>query len=239
MSLTEQEVLRYARHIILPEVGGRGQRKLKAASVLLAGLGATGSAAGLYLAAAGIGQLTLVDREPVSLADLAGSIAHTRERVGMDRATSAAVALRQINPDAEVVVQRDLLPASGRAHQVVLASTGDWQAAEGAARHAGASLVLMGISGAAGAAAAFGPGQPCLQCLGPERAAATGLAPERGWAVAAAAGVLGTAAATEVIKLLLGTGVTLSGRVLLYDGWRAVFEERYFERQADCPYCGQ
>jgi molybdopterin/thiamine biosynthesis adenylyltransferase len=245
MSLTEQEILRYSRHIILPEVGGRGQKKLKSASVLLAGLGASGSAAALYLAAAGIGQITLWDPALVTPHDLESGIAHDRSRIGMPRARSAAAPMRAINPAAVIEVldrEGDVL-GSVPAHQVVLASAGDWGALSEATRKSGAPAVLYGAHGASGAVAAFGcgDGQPCFRCLGVDQARAAGLFPEEGVlpAIAAAAGVTGVVAATEAIKLILGAGDPLFGRVLCYDGWRATFREEHFARKPDCPRCGQ
>lgn len=240
MSLTEQEILRYSRHIILPEVGGRGQRKLKAASVLLAGLGPSGSAAALYLAAAGIGRLTLWDPELVSPHDLEGGIAHDRSRIGLPRARSAAEPLRAINPAAEVEVldrESDLLGAVPE-HHVVVASAGDFGALSQAARLCGAGTVLCGVHGASGAVAVFRDGEPCLECLGAEPARAAGLYPDSpGASLAAAAGVIGVIAATEAIKLILGVGTPLTGRVLHYDGWTAAFAEEPFGRRSDCPVC--
>lgn len=240
MSLTEQEILRYSRHIILPEVGGRGQKKLKGASVLLAGVGAAGSAAALYLAAAGVGRLTLWDPGLLTLQDLEGGIAHDRSRIGMPRARSAAEPLRAINPDAEVAVldRENDVAGSVAEHQVVLLSAGDWSDVEPAVLKAGGSAVLYAVHGARGAATVTGPKGPCLACLG-ARAQAYGLFPEDGTvpAVAAAAGVVGVVAATEAVKLIIGAGTPLTGRVFRYDGWLARFDEEYFERNAACPVC--
>lgn len=239
MSLTEQEILRYSRHIILPEVGGRGQRKLKGASVLVAGLGASGSAAALYLAAAGIGQITLWDPGLLSPADLQSAIAHEFSRVGEPRARSAAVPMRAINPDADIRVldrESDVVGAVPE-HQVLVASAGDFEAMVAAALQSGGSAVLCATHGASGAAAAFRQGEPCLNCLGAERGRTLGLYPEGGApAVAAAAGVIGVMAATEAVKIILGTGSPLFGRVLCYDGWNAQFREEYVEK--GCPLCG-
>lgn len=242
MSLTEQEILRYSRHIILPEVGGRGQKKLKGAAVLVAGLGAAGSAAALYLAAAGIGQITLWDPGLVAPGDLGGSIAHDRSRIGMPRARSAAAPLRAINPDARVEVldrESDVVGALN-AHQVLLTSAGDWASLVPAAMGAGVAALCFGTQGAAGAVGLFRPGEPCPACLGAERARALGLMPEEGGAgaVAAAAGVVGVVAATEAIKLILGVGTPLVGRVLTYDGWTARFREEPFGRVPGCRVCG-
>jgi molybdopterin/thiamine biosynthesis adenylyltransferase len=240
-SLTEQEIVRYSRHIILPEVGGRGQKKLKGASVLLAGLGAAGSAAALYLAAAGIGRITLWDPALVTPQDLEGGIAHDRSRLGTPRSRSAAVPLRAINPDSEVAVldrENDVAGAMPD-YQVALLSGGDWLDLEPAALKAGASAVLYAAHGARGAVTVARPEGPCLDCLGGVRAQALGLYPEEGGAaaVAAAAGVVGVVAATEAIKLIVGTGSPLTGRVLRYDGWLARFDEDFFERVPGCPVC--
>lgn len=241
MSLTEQEIVRYSRHIILPEVGGRGQRKLKAASVLLAGLGAAGSATGLYLAAAGIGRLTLWDPGLLTPHDLESGIAHDAARVGMPRARSAAEALKRVNPDAviDVLDRESDVVGTVPAHQVVLASMGDWADLGAAARKSGIVAVLCGVHGATGAVGAFRTDTPCLTCLGIERARSLGLQPEGGAeAIAAAAGVIGVVAATEAVKLILGIGTPLTGRVLLYDGWNAAFREEAYERNPGCPVCG-
>lgn len=241
MSLTEQEIVRYSRHIILSEVGGRGQRKLKGASVLLAGLGAAGSAAGLYLAAAGIGRLTLWDPGLLTPQDLESGIAHDVARVGMPRSRSAAAALTRMNPDAviEVLDRESDVAGTVPAHQVVLASMGDWDDLVAAALAAGTAAVLCGVHGAAGAVGVVRRESPCLTCLGAERARGLGLHPEGGAAaIAAAAGVIGVVAATETVKLILGIGTPLTGRVLLYDGWSATFREESYERNAGCPVCG-
>jgi len=235
VSLSDQEVIRYSRHIILPEVGGRGQKKLKAASVLLAGLGAAGSAAALYLAAAGIGRLALWDPGLVTLQDLEGGIAHDRSRVGLPRAASAAVPLTAIHPDAEVeVLDREIdLIGNLPGHDVVLLSSGDWAVLSPAVSRA----VYFGVHGAAGAVTVVLPGGPCLDCLGAERAGGLGLRPNQGAAVAAAAAVVGVVAATEAIKLILGIGTPLTGRVLSYDGWTCRFTETEFGAREGCRTC--
>lgn len=243
MSLTEQDIIRYSRHIILPEVGGRGQKKLKAGSVLLCGAGAAGSAAALYLAAAGIGRLTLWDPGLVTPQDLESGIAHTTARVGEPRARSAAEPMRAIYPEAQVEVldrESDVYSALPE-YQVVLLESGDWQALEAGALKAGASAVLYAVHGASGAVTVTRPAGPCLHCLGAQQARAWGLAPGEGAlpAVSAAAGVIGVMAATEAIKLILGIGQPLVGRVIRYDGWLARFEEETYSRAAECPVCGK
>jgi len=255
MSLTEQEILRYSRHIILPEVGGRGQKRIKASSVLVAGLGAAGSPAAMYLAAAGVGRITLWDPADLTAADLTGAIAHTRARIGQNRAESGRAKLEGINPDAEInaVTDPDVLPALVAGHQVVVATTGDWTAVQSAAAASGAAVVFAGVHGASGALFAYRPGEPCLGCIGPDAAADAGLLPEEtgsgdvdtrfagsggvGRVVSAAGGVIGTAAATEALKLILGIGTPLTGRILRYDGWDARFREVRVTRRSDCSLC--
>lgn len=242
MSLTEQEILRYSRHIILPEVGGRGQRRLKAGSVLIAGLGPAGSAAALYLAAAGIGKLTLWDAGLVTPADLEAAIAHDRHRIGIPRARSARESLTAINPGAQVAVldrESDVIGAVAE-HQVVVATTGDWNGLQVEAVRGGSSAVFAAAHGASGAAMAYRPGEPCLGCVDPERALAMGFRPEgEGSAIAAAAGVIGVVAATEAVKLILGIGTPLAGRILAYDGWEARFREVPVSRREGCQICGK
>jgi len=240
MSLTEQEILRYSRHIILPEVGGRGQKRIKAASVLIAGLGAVGSAAALYLAAAGVGRITLWDAAALTEEDLTGAIAHARSRIGQNRAVSASASLAAINPDAAVTalsVSCAPVEAVGD-HQVVMATMGDWMALQAEAIRCEVPLVFAGASGGSGAAMAYRPGEPCLGCVDEDRAAALGLRPEGATgAVSAAAGVIGVAGATEVIKLILGVGTPLTGRILAYDGWESRFREAPVVRREDCRLC--
>lgn len=226
MSLTEAEILRYSRHIILPEVGGRGQRRLKESSVLIAGLGPTGSAAALYLAAAGISRIALWDPALVTEADLQGAIAHDRSRLGLNRAQSAQVPLQAINPDARVdlVAGEQALLGAVAAHGVVLATAGDWGGLQAAAAAAEKPVVFAATHGASGALFVAQPGTPDLTCA--QAALGDALAPESGEALAAASGVMGVAAATEVVKLILTIGTALTGRALLYDGWDATFQEK-------------
>lgn len=241
MSLTEQDILRYSRHIILPEVGGRGQRRIKAAAVLVAGLGAAGSAAALYLVAAGVGRLTLWDPAPLSEADLEQALGHERGDLGRNRAAAAREKLLAINPDAAVTASADpgALPGLVEGHQVVVATCGDWPALQAAVLRAGAAAVFAAVHGASGAAFAHRPGAPCLGCVPPAEREAAGLFPEGGEGkVGAAGGVVGVAAATEALKLILGIGAPLTGRLWSYDGWTARFREVRVERRPECPLCG-
>ncbi|HYG60475.1 MAG TPA: ThiF family adenylyltransferase, partial [Symbiobacteriaceae bacterium] len=146
MSLSEQEIIRYSRHIILPEVGGRGQQKLKAGAILLAGLGAAGSAAAMYLAAAGVGRLTLWDPGVVTAQDLVGAIAHDRGRIGWPRARSAAVPLRAIQPGARVEVLDRESDVAGclPEHHILLLSAGNWAQLDEPALRGGTPVIYCG-----------------------------------------------------------------------------------------------
>jgi len=245
MTLTEQEVLRYSRHIILPEIGGRGQVRIKESVVLVAGLGAAGSAAALYLAAAGVGRMTLWDPANVTLPDFTSSIAHIRAHIGRNRAESARTKLLGINPDTAVTVSTDpdALAALVPAHQIVVATAGDWKAIQEAALRSGTAVVFAGVHEAEGAVFSYRPGEPCLGCIDPAVAAQAGLQPEgadgAGRVVSAAGGVIGTAAATEALKLIVGIGSPLTGRVMCYDGWTARFREVRVTRRPDCPVCAR
>jgi len=241
MSLTEQEILRYSRHIILPEVGGRGQKRLKAASVLVAGLGPTGSAAALYLAAAGIGRITLWDPGILTPADLEGAVAHDRSRVGLPRARSAREPLAAINPEAEILVldRESDVAAAIPEYQVVVATAGDWRDLQREALRHGVDAVFAATHGSMGSAFVYKPGHPCLACIPAEKALAAGLRPEgEGYAIAAAAGVIGVVAATEAVKLILGIGSPLTDRLFSYEGWDARFRESPLSRRHGCELCG-
>lgn len=228
MSLSESEILRFSRHIILREVGGRGQRRLKQAHVLVAGLGAAGSTAALYLKAAGIGAMTLWDDGVVSQGDLAGSVVHAQERIGMARARSAAYTLGRLYPEGELTLldrEAELLMGLA-AYEVILLANGPWEAVLREADRLGIPVVLTAAHRGEGAVTVIAPDGPCFGCL-PERVRMlAGLYPEEGeGAVAPAAGVVGSMAAAEVIKRLLGVGEGLAGRILRWDGWGAQVQE--------------
>jgi molybdopterin/thiamine biosynthesis adenylyltransferase len=228
MSLSEAEILRFSRHIILREVGGRGQRRLKQAHVLVAGLGSAGSSAALYLKAAGIGALTLWDEGVVSQGDLAGSVVHAPERIGMARARSAAFTLSQLYQEGELTVldrEAELLMGLA-AYDVILLASGPWEAVLAEARRLGIPVVLTAAHRGEGAVTVIAPEGPCFECLPERLRLLAGLHPEEGeGAVAPAAGVVGTIAAAEVIKRLLGVGEGLAGRILRWDGWAATAAE--------------
>jgi len=242
VKLTEEQIRRYSRHIILPEVGGRGQRRILEASVVLGGLGAAGSVAAMYLAAAGVGRITLWDPAPVTEADLAAAVAYTVDKVGQNRAAAAAEVLRAINPDVTVQVAASEAEAGAGIEPggVVLLSAGEWRPLHDRAIREGARVVACGVHGAEGAFTVLQPGGPCLACLPPAVLQEAGLWPEEpeNPPLAPVAGVVGLGAATEVIKLILGVGVPLAGRLLRYEGWSASFRDQSLAVSGGCPVCG-
>lgn len=228
MSLSESEIHRFSRHIILREVGGRGQRRLKEAHVLVAGLGPAGSSAALYLKAAGIGAITLWDDGVVSQGDLAGSVVHAQERLGMARARSAAFTLARLYQEGELTVldrESELLMGLA-AYDAILLSSGPWESIIQAAERLAIPVVLTAAHSGEGAVTVIAPDGPCFGCLPERLRLLAGLYPEEGeGAIAPAAGVVGTMAAAEVIKRLLGVGEGLAGRILRWDGWDASVQE--------------
>lgn len=242
MMLTEEQIHRYSRHIILPEVGGRGQKRILEASVLLAGLGGAGSAAVLYLAAAGVGRIALWDPAPVTEADLTAAMAHTRAHLGLSRAASAAKAALAINPGVSVMLEESEDSAAEMLGPdwVVLLSAGPWRSLHDRAIRQGAKVVACGAHGAGGAVTLFQPGGPCLACSDADLLREARLYGEEAGEspVAAAAGVVGLMAAAEVIKVILGKGTGLVGRLLTYDGWEAAVDELPLKGRGGCPICG-
>lgn len=220
MGLNEAEVLRYARHIILGEVGGRGQLRLRRGGVLLLGLGGVGCGAAAYLIAAGVGRLGLADPRPVGTAANSGAILLAGAAAASPRAAAAAGPLQALNPHGQVEVLADWPEPAAAAQagwDLVIASAGDWAAWAGAAT---VPLLLAGAAGDYGALAWLTPGPAAAAQLVALQAA--GLAPEADAVLAPVAGAVGAAAATEAIKRILGIGTPLVG-MLAYDGAAAGF----------------
>jgi molybdopterin/thiamine biosynthesis adenylyltransferase len=249
MALSDDEIDRYARHIILREIGGPGQARLKAARVLVVGAGGLGSPALLYLAAAGVGTLGIVDDDTVALSNLQRQVLHTTAQVGAPKTASAAAALAALNPNVTVEAHALRLDAANAAalvatHDVVL--DGSDNAATRAAVNAACVAARRPLVGGAigqweGQLSVWAPhlGAPCLACAFPEQPA-PGLAPgcaEAG-VVGALPGVLGAMQALEAIKLITGAGQPLLGRLLLYDALWAETRTIAVARLAGCAVCG-
>jgi sulfur-carrier protein adenylyltransferase/sulfurtransferase len=246
--LTSEEVQRYSRHLILPEVGVDGQRKLKAGRVLCVGAGGLGSPAALYLAAAGVGTLGVIDFDAVDMSNLQRQILHGTPDVGRSKLQSARDRLTALNPNVRVESHETALTSKNaldicRDYDIILDGTDNF-----ATRYlVNDACVLLGKPNAYGSifrfegqASVFATkGGPCYRCLYPEPPP-PGLVPScaEGGVLGVLPGVIGTIQATETIKLILGSGGTLIGRLLLYDAWGMRFRELKLRRDVDCPVCG-
>ena len=251
MSLTDAQFERYARHLILDEVGEEGQAKLMAARVLVVGAGGLGSPLLLYLAAAGVGTLGVVDDDTVDLSNLQRQIVHPTARIGAAKVESARETVAAINPEVRVETHRLRLAPENAAALVgaydLIADGSDNFATRYllndvcfAARRPLVAAALSPFDGQLSTFKAFlGPPHPCYRCLFREPPPPD-LVPrcETAGILGAVAGVIGTLQATEVLKELLGIGESLSGQLLMYDALAASFHKIKLPRDPDCPTCG-
>ena len=247
---TEEQVQRYSRHIILPNIGGKGQRKLLDSSVLVIGAGGLGSPVAMYLAAAGIGKLGIVDFDQVDVTNLQRQILHTTVDVGRSKVGSAVEHLRAINPTIEVVGHETLLFSTNvfeifDGYDVIVDGTDNFPVrylVNDATQFTGKPLVYGSIYQFEGQATVFMPGQetPCYRCLFPAPPP-PGTVPScaEGGVFGVLPGVIGSIQATEAIKIITGEGDTLEGRLLLYDALTMDFQEMKIRWDADCPVCGK
>jgi adenylyltransferase/sulfurtransferase len=246
--LTKDELSRYSRHLILPEVGEAGQRKLKAARVLCVGTGGLGSPLALYLAAAGVGTLGLVDFDVVDASNLQRQIIHSTADIGRKKLDSAAEKLQALNPNLNVIKHDTLLTSANaldilKDYDVIADGTDNFPT-----RYlVNDACVLLGKPNAYGSIFRF-EGQasvfatkdgPCYRCLYPEPPP-PGLVPScaEGGVLGILPGLVGVIQATETIKLILGKGSTLVGRLLLVDALNMRFRELKLRKNPECPVCG-
>jgi sulfur-carrier protein adenylyltransferase/sulfurtransferase len=248
MALTPRERQRYSRHLLLPEVGEEGQRRLKSARVLCVGAGGLGSPAALYLAAAGVGTLGFVDFDVVDYSNLQRQIIHGTGDVGRSKLESAQSRIEELNPEVHVETfdAHFSVPnakALVEAFDVIVDGTDNFPA-----RYlVNDACVLYGKPNAWGSIFRFegqasvfaAPGGPCYRCLHPEPPPA-GLVPSCAEAgvLGVLPGVIGTIQATEALKLILGIGDSLVGRFLVYDALKMRFRELKLPKDPDCPVCG-
>lgn len=246
--LTNDEIARYSRHLILPEVGMEGQQKLKAAKVLCVGTGGLGAPLALYLAAAGVGTIGLVDFDTVDDSNLQRQIIHSTATVGMLKVDSAEIMLKGLNPHLNVVKHNTMLTSANaldilKDYDVIADGTDNFQT-----RYLvnDACVILKKPNAYAsifrfeGQASVFGTEQgPCYRCLYPEPPP-PGLVPScaEGGVLGILPGLLGVIQATETIKLILGIGEPLIGRLLLVDALGMSFRTLKLRKNADCPVCG-
>ena len=246
--LTREEILRYSRHLIMPEVGIQGQEKLKAASILLIGAGGLGSPLGLYLAAAGVGRLGIVDFDTVDFTNLQRQIIHRTEDVGRLKVESAKERITAINPDVEVTtfntkVSRENILELIKGYEIVIDGTDNFPTrylVNDACVFQKKPNIYGSIFRFDGQATVFYPFKgPCYRCLYPEPPP-PGMVPScaEGGVLGVLPGVIGLIQATEAIKLILGKGELLIGRLLLYNALKMEFREVKLRRNPDCPVCG-
>ena len=246
---TEDQVQRYARHIILPNVGGAGQRKLLDSSVLVIGAGGLGSPIALYLAAAGVGTLGIVDDDDVDLSNLQRQVIHTTDRIGTPKVDSAETSVKAINPDVDVVKYRVRLDASNimeiiEGYDVIVDGLDNFPTRyllNDASVRLRIPVVSASILGFDGQLSVFKPHDgPCYRCLYPVPPPAE-LAPSCGanGVLGVLPGTMGLLQATEVVKLVTGAGEPLIGRLLLYEALSASFTELKVRRDPECPICSR
>lgn len=250
MELSHQEIRRYARHLSLPEVGLAGQKKLRAASVLCVGAGGLGSPVALYLAAAGVGRLGIVDFDAIELSNLQRQILHATTDVGQSKTTSAAASLRRLNPEVEVCQHATRLTRANalgifRPYDLVVDGSDNFPTrylTNDACVLLKKTNVYGSISRFEGQASVFAPhlGGPCYRCLFPEPPP-PGTVPNcaEGGVLGVLPGVIGMLQATEALKLILGIGTSLLGRLLLYNALDLQFRELKLRRDPLCPICGE
>ena len=247
--MNDNQLLRYSRHILLDQIGIEGQQALLDARVLVIGAGGLGSPAAMYLAASGVGQLTLVDDDTVDLTNLQRQIAHTTQRVGQPKAASARSTLADINPEIAIVALQERVDDARLAElvassTVVLDCTDNFATRHAVNRACVAHQVPL-VSGAVirfdGQVSVFDPrtgSQPCYSCLFPQDQQFTDEACSTMGVFAPLVGVVGSMQAAEALKLIMGIGESLAGRLLLLDGLHMEWNSMRVARDPCCAVCG-
>ncbi len=246
--LSNEEILRYSRHLIMPEVGMEGQIKLKQAKVLLIGAGGLGAPLGLYLAAAGVGKLGLVDFDVVDFTNLQRQVIHSTSTVGKPKLDSARERLSGLNPHIEIATYETALSSQNaldlfRDYDIIADGTDNFPTrylVNDACVLLGKPNVYGSIFRFEGQASVFATEDgPCYRCLYPEPPP-PGLVPScaEGGVLGILPGLIGVVQATEVVKLIMGNGSSLVGRLLLYDALEMKFRELKLRKNPECPICG-
>ena len=250
MQLSNDEIRRYSRHLILPEVGLSGQKKICSTSVLCIGAGGLGSPIAMYLAAAGIGKLGIVDFDNVDFSNLQRQILHTDADVGRPKSQSAKETINGINPGVEVVIHNTRLTSENaieiiKHYDIVVDGTDNFPTrylTNDACVLLNKPNVYGSIFRFEGQASVFAPhlGGPCYRCLYPEPPP-PGMVPScaEGGVLGVLPGVIGCIQATEILKLALGKGSSLIGRLLLFNALDMKFRELKLRRDTQCPLCGE
>jgi len=253
MTLDDNQLDRYARHIILKEIGGPGQKKLFKSKVLVIGAGGLGSPVLMYLAAAGVGTIGIVDDDGVSLSNLQRQIIHSSENIGQAKTLSAKEALLKINPDTKIILHQIRLTKENacgliKDYDIVADGCDNFEtrlAVNAACFKEKVPLVSAALMKFDGQLATFRPDDigpdgnplPCYQCLVPQAPQIDGQTCAEVGILGTIAGVMGTLQATEVIKEILGIGDSLAGKLMLYNGLDATFKTIKLPKDPACPCC--
>lgn len=248
MEFTEEQIMRYSRHILLPEVGGEGQERLLRAKVVLVGAGGLGSPVGYYLAAAGVGTIGVIDNDRVELSNLQRQIAHNTNRLGVDKADSAKETYETLNPDVKVITHKERLTSANimdiiKDYDIVVDGSDNFPTrylVNDACVMLKKPLVSAAVFRFEGQVMTIQPGEgPCYRCLF-EVPPPPGMVPscQEAGILGVVTGVIGTIQATEVVKLILGIGRPLKGALLLWNALDMSFRTVRVPRNPDCPMCG-
>lgn len=249
IEFTDEQIERYSRHIILPEVGGAGQQKMLEARILLLGAGGLGSPAAYYLAAAGIGNLGIVDFDQVDLSNLQRQIIHSTERIGMLKTESAKKTIQALNPDVNVTLYNEKIDSSNilsiiKDYDYVVDGSDNFPTrylVNDACVMENKTLIHGSIYRFEGQVTVFKPNSgPCYRCLYPEPPP-PGMSPncQEGGVLGVLAGIIGNLQVVEVLKLILGIGEPLVGKLLIYDALKTEFRNLNLRKDASCPLCGE
>jgi adenylyltransferase/sulfurtransferase len=249
VEFTEDQLQRYSRHIILPEVGGKGQKKLLSAKVLIIGAGGLGCPVGYYLAAAGVGTLGIIDNDTVELSNLQRQIAHNTQRLGVPKVDSAKATFEALNPDVRVIGIRERMTKDNimdfmKDYDIVVDGSDNFPTrylVNDACVLLRKPLVSGAILRFEGQVTTIMPGEGhCYRCLFEEMPPA-GLVPscQEAGVIGAIPGVVGSLQAIEVFKLILGKGDVLKNTLLIYDALKTTFRRVKVPKNPDCPVCGE
>jgi molybdopterin/thiamine biosynthesis adenylyltransferase len=249
MEFTEDQILRYSRHIILPEVGGDGQERLLNAKVVLVGAGGLGSPVGYYLAAAGVGTIGVIDNDRVEMSNLQRQIAHNTKRLGVLKADSAKETYETLNNDVKVVTHKERLTSLNikdiiKDYDIVVDGSDNFPTrylVNDACVMLKKTLISAAVFRFEGQVMSIYPGDgPCYRCLF-EVPPPAGMVPscQEAGILGVVTGVIGTLQATEVVKAILGIGVPLKGRLLLWNALDMDFRTVKVPRNPACPMCGE
>lgn len=249
VDFTDDQLLRYSRHIILPEVGGKGQAKIANAKVVIIGAGGLGCPVGYYLTAAGVGTIALIDNDTVEMSNLQRQIAHSVHTIGMPKVESAQKTFNALNPDVTIVplkvrISKDNIIDLIRDYDIVVDGSDNFPTrylVNDACVMSGKPLVSGAILRFEGQVTTLVPGNgPCYRCLF-EEPPPPGLVPscQEAGVLGVLPGVIGGLQATEVLKLILGKGEVLMGELLIYNALKTTFRKVKIPKNPSCPVCGE